>query len=60
VLIAPLAVGIILTMSTTEVLDEILKLSSDERWEIRLKLAEVDGDGWLDDDNPLTTDQKAL
>lgn len=47
-------------MSKTEILDEILKLTSEERWEIRLKLAELDGDGWLDDDDPLTDEQKAL
>ncbi|MBA3355584.1 MAG: addiction module protein [Pyrinomonadaceae bacterium] len=41
-------------------MDEILKLTSEERWEIRLKLAELDGDGWLDDDDPLTDEQKAL
>ena len=47
-------------MSKTEILDEILKLTSEERREIRLKLAELDGDGWLDDDDPLTDEQKAL
>jgi putative addiction module component (TIGR02574 family) len=47
-------------MSKSEILDEILKLTSEERWEIRLKLAELDGDGWLDDDDPLTDEQKAL
>jgi len=47
-------------MSKREILDEILKLTSEERWEIRLKLAELDGDGWLDDDDPLTDEQKAL
>ncbi len=25
-----------------------------------MKLAELDGDGWLDDDDPLTEEQKAL
>lgn len=47
-------------MSKTELLNEILKLTSEERWEIRLKLAELDGDGWLDDGDPLTDEQKAL
>ncbi len=47
-------------MSKAEILDEIMKLTSEERWEIRLKLAELDGDGWLDDDDPLTDEQKAL
>lgn len=47
-------------MSKTETLEELPKLTSEERWEIRLKLAELDGDGWLDDDDPLTDEQKAL
>jgi hypothetical protein len=34
-------------MSKTEILEELLKLTSEERHEIRLKLAELDGDGWL-------------
>ena len=47
-------------MSKTEILDELPKLSPEERFEIRLKLAELDRDGWLDDDNPLTNQEKAL
>ena len=47
-------------MSKTEILEELPKLSPDERFEIRLKLAELDRDGWLDDDNPLTIQEKAL
>jgi len=47
-------------MSKTEILEELPKLTSEERHEIRLKLAELDGDGWLDDDDPLTDEQKAL
>ncbi len=47
-------------MSKTEILDEILKLNPEERREIRLKLAELDGDEWLDDDDPLTEEQKAM
>lgn len=46
-------------MSKTEILDELSKLTKEERFEIRLKLAELDGDSWLDDD-PLTDEQKAL
>jgi putative addiction module component (TIGR02574 family) len=46
-------------MSKTEILEELPKLTSEERHEIRLKLAELDGDGWLDDD-PLTDEEKAL
>ena len=34
-------------MSKTEILEELPKLTSEERYEIRLKLAELDGDDWL-------------
>jgi len=34
-------------MSQTEILEERPKLTKAERFEIRLKLAELDGDGWL-------------
>ena len=47
-------------MSKTEILDELPKLTKEERFEIRLKLAELDGDNWLDDDDPLSEEQKAL
>jgi putative addiction module component (TIGR02574 family) len=47
-------------MSKTEVLEELPKLTPAERYEIRLKLAELEGDDWLDDDDPLTAEQKAL
>ena len=47
-------------MSKTEILEELAKLTSEERYEIRLKLAELDGGEWLDDDDPLTDEQKAL
>ena len=47
-------------MSKVEILAEIPKLTPDERHEIRLKIAELDGDGWLDEDDPLTEEQKAL
>ena len=47
-------------MSKTDILEELPKLTLEERHEIRLKLAELDGDGWLDDDDPLTDDEKAL
>ena len=47
-------------MSITEIIEELPKLTSEERYEIRLKLAKLDGDGWLDDDDPLTDEQKAL
>lgn len=47
-------------MSKTEILEQLPKLTPDERYEIRMKLAELDGDRWLDDDDPLTDEQKAL
>jgi len=48
-------------MSKAEILAEIPKLTKEEREEIRLKLAEFDGgDGWMDDDDPLTDAEKAL
>ena len=47
-------------MSKAEILSELPKLSKKERHEIRVKLAEMDSDGWLDEDDPLTDDQKAL
>jgi putative addiction module component (TIGR02574 family) len=47
-------------MSKTEILEELPKLTSAERYEIRLKLAELEGDDWLDDDDPLTDDEKEL
>jgi putative addiction module component (TIGR02574 family) len=47
-------------MSTTEILEELPKLTKHERDKIRLKLAELDDDGWLDDDDPLTDEEKSL
>jgi hypothetical protein len=47
-------------MSKTEIIDELPKLSPEDRYEIRLKLAELDGDRWLDDDDPLTDEEKNL
>lgn len=47
-------------MTKAEILQELSKLTVDDRYEIRLKLAELDGDGWLDDDDPLTDEEKAL
>jgi putative addiction module component (TIGR02574 family) len=47
-------------MNKTEILEELPKLTSAERYEIRVKLAELEGDDWLDDDDPLTVEQKAL
>jgi putative addiction module component (TIGR02574 family) len=47
-------------MSKTEILDELPKLTKTERDEIRLKLAEIDGDSWFDNGEPLSEDEKAL
>lgn len=47
-------------MSKTEILEQLAKLTPEERFEIRVKIAELDGDRWLDDDDPLTDEQKTL
>ena len=47
-------------MSKAEILTELPKLTLAERDEIRLKLAELDGQEWLDADDPLTDADKAL
>ncbi|MCC6359079.1 MAG: addiction module protein [Phycisphaerales bacterium] len=47
-------------MSQTDLLAEFCKLSPQERYEIRVKLAELDGEGWDDADDPLSPDQRAL
>ena len=46
-------------MSKAEILAELPRLTSEEREEIRLRLAELDN-RWLDEDDPLTDDQKRL
>ncbi len=45
-------------MSKAEILEELPKLSARERDEVRIKLAELDGDSWLDHDDPLTHEEK--
>ncbi|HEX6716102.1 MAG TPA: hypothetical protein VF088_03285 [Pyrinomonadaceae bacterium] len=47
-------------MSKTEILDELPRLTKIERQEIRLRLAELDSEDWLDDEDPLTIHEKAL
>ena len=47
-------------MSKTEILEELHKLTKMERQEIRLRLAELDSDDWLDNEEPLTVHEKAL
>ncbi|HZM03606.1 MAG TPA: hypothetical protein VFC44_11405 [Candidatus Saccharimonadales bacterium] len=45
-------------MSASEILDELPNLTKRDREEIRLKLAEPDGDGWDDDADPLSAGDK--
>jgi phage-related protein len=52
--------GYYFTMSKAEILEELPKLTPEDRLEIRQKLNEIDGDEWLDSDDPLTDDEKAL
>jgi hypothetical protein len=47
-------------MSKTEILEELPKLTAEERQEIRLKLAELDGEKWLDSDDSLSDQDRAL
>ena len=47
-------------MSKAEILEQLPKLTKKERREIRLKLAELDSDEWLDEDDPLTEEEKTV
>ena len=47
-------------MSKADILAELPKLTPAERQEVRLKLARLDGDEWLDGGDPLTDAEKAL
>lgn len=47
-------------MSKTEILEELPKLTKAERQEIRLRLAELDSEDWLNDEDQLTLQEKAL
>jgi len=47
-------------MSKSGILDELPKLTKIERQEIRLRLAGLDGEDWLDDEDPLTVHEKAV
>jgi hypothetical protein len=47
-------------MSKAEILAELPKLAPEDRAEIQAKLEELAGDGWLDANDPLTHEQKAL
>jgi len=46
-------------MSTVEILEELPKLSPEEREKIRLKLAELNREEWMDD-GELTDEEKRL
>jgi phage-related protein len=59
-LIAARLLGIYRLMSKTETLEELAKLTPEKREEIRLKLAELDGNEWLDSDDPLSDKEKAV
>jgi hypothetical protein len=47
-------------MSKTEILEELSKLTKMKRQEIRLRLAELDSEDWLDDEEPLTVHESAI
>ena len=47
-------------MSKVEILEELPKLTTEEQKEILLKLAELNGDLWLDAEEPLTDAEKAI
>lgn len=47
-------------MSKADILAELPKLTRAERQEVRLRLARLDGDAWLEASEPLTDAEKAL
>lgn len=47
-------------MSKAEILAELSNLSPADRQEVRLQLARLDGEEWLDSDDPMTDAEKAL
>lgn len=47
-------------MSFNEVMAELPKLTPAERQQLRLQLARLDGEQWLDRTDPLTDAEKAL
>ena len=52
--------GYLLLMSKAEILAELPKLTREERQEVRLTLARLDGEAWIDTAEPLTDSEKAL
>jgi hypothetical protein len=47
-------------MTKAQILEELPRLTPEERYEIRVRLSEFDDDPWLDDDDPLTNKDKKL
>jgi hypothetical protein len=47
-------------MTKAAILAELPRLTNTERQEIRLRLAELESEDWLDDEEPLTVHEKAL
>ena len=47
-------------MTKADILAELPRLTREERFEIFVKLNELDGDLWLDRDDPLTEQEKEL
>jgi len=46
-------------MSKAEILAELPSLTPEERYEILVKLNELDGDLWIDREDPLTEHEKS-
>ena len=49
-----------MSMSKTEILEELPKLTKTEHQEIRVRSAELESDDGIDDEDPLTVHEKAL
>ena len=47
-------------MTKAEILKELLKLPANEQEEILLELVELNGNDWLDHDDPLSKEEKAI
>ena len=47
-------------MSKSEIIEQLPRLSREERQEIRLKLAELDPDDWIAESLPLSLEDEAL
>lgn len=58
-LMKPVNVPTMLSMSKAEILEQLPKLTREERLQIVAKVREIDGDDWLDE-GELSDEQKAL